>query len=137
MNKHIGSSLESLLEERGIKEEVDLLTRKKILAEEFHRSMVAKHLTLSALASRMETSRTVVYRLLDPKDTSVTLATIVRASTALGMDLVLHVVDTPVAPPPKAAPRRAAKKAVRAQRAERAPRKVAAAGTRGHAGSSR
>ena len=92
-NKHIGSSLESLLNERGIKEEVDLLTLKKILAEDLRRYMEKKAVTQSALAVRMATSRTVVHRLLDPADTSVTLATIAKASAALGMDFVIHIVE--------------------------------------------
>jgi len=36
----------------------------------------------------MHTSRTVVHRLLDPKDTGVTLATLWKASRALGVKLV-------------------------------------------------
>jgi antitoxin HicB len=93
MNEHIGSSLESFLEEQGFKEEVDLLTRKKILAEDLRRRMEATHVTQSTLAARMATSRTVVHRLLDPTDTSVTLATIAKASAALGMGFVIQLVD--------------------------------------------
>jgi antitoxin HicB len=112
MNKHVGSSLESLLDERGIREDVDLLTHKKILAEELRRSMELQQLTQSALAGRMETSRTVVHRLLDPADTSVTLATIAKASAALGMDLTIHLVahDTKAPEALKAPVRRERKK---------------------------
>jgi hypothetical protein len=39
---------------------------------------------------RMRTSRTVIHRLLDPHDTAVTLATLAKASKALGVKL-LHV----------------------------------------------
>jgi transcriptional regulator with XRE-family HTH domain len=93
LNKHVGSSLESLLDERSIKEEVDLLTRKKILAQDLRRCMESHQVTQSALATRMKTSRTVVHRLLDPADTSVTLATIAKASAALGMDFVIKLVE--------------------------------------------
>jgi hypothetical protein len=41
-----------------------------------------------ALVQAMRTSRTVVHRLLDPKDTGVTLATLWRASKALGVRLI-------------------------------------------------
>jgi hypothetical protein len=36
----------------------------------------------------MNTSRTVVHRLLDPTDTGVTFATLMKASTALGVKLI-------------------------------------------------
>jgi len=36
----------------------------------------------------MRTSRTVIHRLLDPRDTSVTLATLAKASKALGVKLL-------------------------------------------------
>jgi len=92
-NKHIGSSLESLFEELGELGEVQTLASKKILAEQFRRSMELKHVSQKALADRMATSRTVINRLLDPNDTGVTLATMVKASDALGMRLEVHVRD--------------------------------------------
>jgi antitoxin HicB len=39
------------------------------------------------MAARMHTSRMVVNRLLDERDTSVTLATLARASVAVGLPL--------------------------------------------------
>ncbi len=42
----------------------------------------------AALARAMQTSRTVVHGLLDPHDTSVTLATLSKASKALGAKLL-------------------------------------------------
>ncbi len=89
MTKHIGSTFESFLEEEGIKEEVDLRAKKKIIADEFLDEMERTRLTRSALAKRMNTSRTLVNRLLDPSDTSVTLATLSRASRALNLVLQL------------------------------------------------
>lgn len=50
--------------------------------------MARKSLTKTELARAMKTSRTVVHRLLDPKDTGVTLATIWKASRALGVKLM-------------------------------------------------
>lgn len=89
MAKHIGSSFDSFLEEEGIKEEVDLRVKKKIIADELLEEMERTRLTRSALAKRMNTSRTLVNRLLDPSDTSVTLATLSRASRALNLVLKL------------------------------------------------
>jgi len=43
--------------------------------------------SFSTLASSMGTSLTVVYRLLDPSDTGVTLDTLSRVARALGLGL--------------------------------------------------
>jgi DNA-binding Xre family transcriptional regulator len=86
--KHIGSSLGSLFEELGEREEVELLTQKKLLAAKIERAMARQKMTQVELARAMRTSRTVVHRLLDPHDTSVTLATLAKASKALGVKLL-------------------------------------------------
>lgn len=88
MNKHVGSTLESFFEEMGELEEVELLTQKKLLAAKIQRAMERKKLTQTDLARAMSTSRTVVHRLLDPRDTGITLSTIARASKALGVRLL-------------------------------------------------
>ena len=88
MNKHIGSTLDSLFDELGEKAEVDLRTQKKLLAARIAQVMHRQHMTKAELAHAMRTSRTVVHRLLDPKDTGVTLATIWKASKALGVKLL-------------------------------------------------
>ena len=87
MNKHIGSSFEAFLDEKGIKDDVELRAQKEILAEQIRKAMDRKGMSFSALASSMGTSRTVVYRLLDPSDTGVTLDTLSRVARALGLGL--------------------------------------------------
>jgi DNA-binding Xre family transcriptional regulator len=86
--KHIGSTLDSLFEELGNAEAVALLTQKKLLAAKIERAMLKKKMSKTALAAKMNTSRTVVHRLLDPTDTGVTFATLMKASTALGVKLI-------------------------------------------------
>lgn len=86
--KHVGSTLDSLLDELGEKEEVGLLTQKKLLAAKVEQAMTKKKMSKKGLAEAMHTSRTVVHRLLDPNDTGVTLATLWKASRALGVRLV-------------------------------------------------
>ena len=88
MKKHIGTTLDSLFEELGEKAEVDLLTQKKILAARIQQAMARRKMTQTELAQAMRTSRTVVHRLLDPTDTGVSLATLWKASKALGVRLV-------------------------------------------------
>ena len=87
MRKRIGSSLRSLFEELGEEGDLDLLTQKKVLADQIAENMRRMHLTKEALAAAMHTSRTVVYRLLDPTDTGVTIETLSKASKALGVEL--------------------------------------------------
>jgi transcriptional regulator with XRE-family HTH domain len=58
-----------------------------VLADRVHYEMRRRHYTQRSLAVRMGTSATVVGRLLDPTDTGVTLATLVKAALALGLEL--------------------------------------------------
>ena len=95
MKKHIGSSFESFLEEKGIKDDVELRAQKEILAEQIRAAMDRKRISFAALASSMGTSRTVVYRLLDPEDTGVTLDTLARVARALGLGLKISLARAP------------------------------------------
>jgi len=88
MKKHLGSTLESLFDELGEKDDLDLLTQKKLLSLKIERAMERRKMTKAGLAEAMATSRTVVHRLLDPSDTGVTLATMIKASQALGVKLI-------------------------------------------------
>jgi antitoxin HicB len=85
--RHIGSSFESFLEEKGTKDDVELRAQKEILAGQIREAVDRKGVSFSALASSMGTSRTVVYRLLDPGDTGVTLETLSRVARVLGLGL--------------------------------------------------
>jgi antitoxin HicB len=95
MKKHIGSSFESFLEEKGIKEDVELRAQKEPLADQIRDAMERKGVTFAALAGAMGTSRTVVYRLLDPTDTGVTLETLSRVARALGLGLKVSLARAP------------------------------------------
>lgn len=95
MKKHIGSSLESFLEEKGLKDDVELRAQKEILAEQIRDAMDRNGVTFAALAAAMGTSRTVVYRLVDPADTGVTLETLSRVARALGLGLKVSLARPP------------------------------------------
>ena len=86
-NRHIGSNFDDFLKEEGIHEEVTAAAIKRVIAWQLSEAMKAKHLTKTEMAARMRTSRAVVNRLLDEEDTSVTLATLARASAAIGVPL--------------------------------------------------
>lgn len=87
MNKHIGSDFDDFLDEDGLREEAMAAAVKRVIAWQIAQSMKAQNVTKTEMAARMHTSRMVVNRLLDEKDTSVTLATLARASAALGTSL--------------------------------------------------
>jgi antitoxin HicB len=91
-NPHIGSSFEDFLSEEGIYEEVSAAAVKQVLAWQLDQSRRAQGLSKSALAKRMQTSRSQVERLLDPTNTQVQLDTLQRAATALERRLVVELV---------------------------------------------
>jgi hypothetical protein len=57
MKKHIGSTLDSLFEELGEKQDVDLLTHKRLLAGRIAQAMAPRKFTQTDLAHAMHTSR--------------------------------------------------------------------------------
>jgi DNA-binding Xre family transcriptional regulator len=54
--------------------------------------MEEKKVTKTSLAGQMRTSRAALDRLLDPANTSVTLATLTRAARALGRKVKIELV---------------------------------------------
>jgi antitoxin HicB len=91
-NPHIGSSLDDFLAEEGLLEEATEHAIKRVLAWQIEQEMKARKLTKTAMAKRMETSRAQLDRLLDPKNSSVTLHTLQRAAAVLGKRLRLELV---------------------------------------------
>jgi DNA-binding Xre family transcriptional regulator len=83
-HRHVGSDFEDFLIEDGRLHESTARAVKRVLAWEIDRAMKDASVSQAELARRMNTSRAVVNRLLDPDDTSVTLATLTRVAIALG-----------------------------------------------------
>lgn len=91
-NKHRGSSFESFLKKQGLHEEVHAAALKRAVALKVHDLMKEKRMNKSAMAARMRTSRAAIHRLLDPENTSVTLATLNRAARSLGRKVKIELV---------------------------------------------
>ena len=91
-NKSIGSSFDDFLVEEGISEEVEAGAIKKIIAYQLQEAIEKEHLTKTALAIRLETSRAAVDRILDPENESITLLTLKKAANVLGKKLRLELV---------------------------------------------
>jgi DNA-binding Xre family transcriptional regulator len=86
-SENIGSSFDDFLEEEEIKEEVTAIALKRVISWQLSEAMETQKITKTEMASRMKTSRSVVNRLLDKNDSSVTLATLAKASLAVGVPL--------------------------------------------------
>jgi DNA-binding Xre family transcriptional regulator len=91
-NKAIGSSFDDFLVEEGICEEVEAGAIKKIIAYQLQEAIEREHLSRTALAARLETSRAAVNRLLDPENESITLLTLKKAAKVKRKKLRLELV---------------------------------------------
>jgi hypothetical protein len=81
--EHIGSDFDAFLREEGVLEATEAAAIKRVIAFQVEQEMKSRGISKSEMASRMKTSRAAVDRLLDPANTSVTLATLGRAASAL------------------------------------------------------
>jgi len=86
-NSHIGSSFDDFLGEQGMLEECEHQALKEVLADQVRQAMADNHLSKTAMAEQMKTSRRQLDRLLDPAVANVTLATMSKAARAVGREL--------------------------------------------------
>ena len=91
-NPHVGSTFESWLDEKGIREEVNAAAIKSVIAEQIAAAMKERGLTKTRMAELMHTSRAQLDRLLDPDNGSATLETLMRAAKVVGRELRLELV---------------------------------------------
>lgn len=89
---HWGSTLDDFLKEEGIYDEAKNRVAKEMIAWRLQQAMKKKGLTKKRMAELMETSRTQVDRLLNPKDHNVTLATLEKAAAIVGRQLRVELV---------------------------------------------
>jgi antitoxin HicB len=88
-----GSTFDGFLEEHGIREEVEAVAIKRVLAWQLEQAMKKQRTTKRAMARQLRTSRSQLDRLLDPRNVSVTLDTITRAARALGKRVIIRVTN--------------------------------------------
>jgi antitoxin HicB len=91
-NPHIGSTFESWLDEAGIREDVTAAAIKSVIAQQIADEMKKQRITKARMAELMRTSRAQVDRLLDPKNGSATLETLIRAARIVGRELRMELV---------------------------------------------
>ena len=90
-NKYLGSNFDDFLTEEGLLGEVEALAIKRILVERLEQAMIKRRLSKTDLAKIMHTSRASLNRLLDQKNTSVTLHTIVKAAKCLDQKITISM----------------------------------------------
>ena len=90
---HSGSSFDSFLEEEGIREEVEAVAIKRVLAWQLSQEMQQQNKSKQAMARDLQTSRSQLDRLLDPRNVSISLGTMARAARVLGKSLVIRIGD--------------------------------------------
>jgi hypothetical protein len=80
-------TFDEFLAKDGLFAETEDAALKEIIADQIIVAMKQEHLTKTAMAARMHTSRRQLDRLLDPRNPSVTLTTLRRAASAVGRRL--------------------------------------------------
>jgi antitoxin HicB len=95
---HNGSTFDRFLEEEGIREEVEAVAIKRVLAWQLQQAMREQQKTKQTVARQLSTSRSQLDRLLDPRNVSVTLDTLARVARALGKRLIVRVADVKAKP---------------------------------------
>jgi DNA-binding phage protein len=85
------TSLDSFLDEEGIREDVTAVAIKRVIALSLREAMKKHRLTKAAMAVKMHTSRRQLDRVLDPEEHNITLETLARAANSVGMKLKVEL----------------------------------------------
>ena len=89
--KHMGSSIDDFLKEEGIFEEAQAQAVKEVVAWQLAEEMRKKKISKARMAAMLQTSRSQVDRLLDPKN-DITLSSLQRAAAILGRRVSIELV---------------------------------------------
>jgi len=89
--KHMGSSIDGFLKEEGIFEEAQAQAIKEVVAWQLAEAMRKKKISKARMAALLQTSRTQVDRLLDPKN-DITLSSLQRAAAMVGRRVTIRLV---------------------------------------------
>lgn len=83
-NNCIGSSFDDFLKEEEIYEECEATAIKRDIAWQLQNYMESRNISKTAVAKMMGTSRSFVDKILDEKNTSITLSTILKVGKIVG-----------------------------------------------------
>jgi antitoxin HicB len=87
--QHVGSNFDDFLREEQLFDVAEAAAVKRVIAFKVGQEMQRRNLSKREMAARMKTSRAALERILDPANTSITLATLGRAAAALGQRLTV------------------------------------------------
>ena len=76
----------------SILEETRAVAVKRVLAWQLHQAMERRHMSKSAMARAMRTSRSQLDRILDPDNDHIRLDTLTAAAKVLGLSLRIELV---------------------------------------------
>jgi hypothetical protein len=85
--RFLGSDFDEFLRKEGFIDQAEAVAANRVIAFQIAEEMKSSSITKTELARRMNTSRPVVDRPLDPSSQSVTLSTLGRAASAVGKSL--------------------------------------------------
>jgi antitoxin HicB len=90
--KHIGSSFNTFLQEQGTADETNALAIKRVIAWQLQEAMQQDGISKNQMAKAMQTSRSQLDRILDPKNSGIQLDTIMKAAQILGRELRIELL---------------------------------------------
>lgn len=93
-NKFIGSSFDDFLKEEGIFEECEATAIKRVIAWQLQNYMKESHATKTEIARQLGTSRSLVDKILDATNPSITLATILKIAKVVGKNVRVEFEGT-------------------------------------------
>ena len=88
--KHMGSSIDEFLKEEGVFEEAQAQAIKEVVAWQLAEAMKERKISKRRMAVLLNTSRTQVDRLLDPKN-DITLMSLQRAAAMVGRKVSIEL----------------------------------------------
>ena len=89
--RNIGSDFDDFLREEDLLEATTAVAVKRVVVYQLEQKMSESNLSKTEMARRMDTSRSSLNRLLDPKNASVTLNTLQSAVQVLGGRLKIEL----------------------------------------------
>ena len=91
-NKHIGSHFDDFLHEENLLAESQAEAIKRVIAWQVKEYLDKEGLNKTAFASKLNTSRSQLDRLLDPDNTSLNLKTLSYVAEAMGKHIELRIL---------------------------------------------